>query len=375
MNNSSVNFSYFSDLDEYQGQGQEFSKTRVNELISQEKWSEAYNYLESISSVNAHDHLIPIKLGHLAFKLSNYALAEIWYFLSLQNEKNLDEIWFGLGQVYFAQKSYNKAISAFSTLMHISPRFLYASLSYLKLGISCLKVKEFQNALNYLEQSLTKGDLNKELMAQGYCYMGIANLALRRNENGFKFIEKAAGFIRNFLTSICLGWKLLLTEPLKVLLLVKTMLKQSQKIGEISDFLFIRALAYNKLRKLKKAKKSLALLVRKFPSNLIYGQYLAIVQVRRGKLDKAFGILERLRIIWPFHLALLLNYKKILVKMGRLLEAETVKMQICGILMIHQYDELEIFRTINGSSEDLDEPEFLLSDCPLTECQDYTLIQ
>lgn len=373
MNNSSVNFSYFSDLDE--SQGQEFNKTQINELISQEKWLEAYNYLESISSVNSHDHLISIKLGHLAFKLSNYGLAEVWYFLSLQNEKNLDEIWFGLGQVYFAQRSYNKAISAFSTLMHISPRFLYASLSYLKLGISCLKVKDFQNASNYLEQSLTKGDLNKDLMAQGNCYLGIANIALGRNENGFKYIEKAAGFMRNFLTGICLGWKLLSADPLKVLLLVKTMLKQSQKIGEISDFLLIRALAYNKLRKLKKAKKSLALLVRKFPSNLIYGQYLAIVQVKRGKVEKALGILESLRIVWPFHLGLLLNYKKVLVKLGRLLEAETVKMQVCGILMIHQYDEFEIFKTINGSNEELDEPEFLLSDCPLSECQEYTLIQ
>ena len=166
---------------------------------------------------------------------------------------------------------------------------------------------------------------------------------------------------------------MLFTEPVKVLLLVKTMLKECQKIGEISDLLLFRALAYIKLKKLNKAKKILSFLVKKFNGNLVYGQYLAIVQVKRGKIEKGLNVLERLKSVWPFHLGLLLNYKKLLFRLGRVLEAETVKMQIFGILMIHQYNEYEIMEVFNQSEEELNEPEFLLSDCPISESNEYNI--
>jgi len=373
MMNTPLHFGQVSDPDESSGQSPGSYISITNQLLSQGKTIEAYNYLESIISIHPQDPLIPIKLGHLSFKLSNLQLAEAWYMLSLQNEEHLDEIWFGLGQVFFSQKSYHKALSAYSTLLHINPRFPYTSLSFLKLGICCLKVKDYQTALNYLEFAFSKADLNKNLMAEGNCYMGIASIALGSNENGFKYFEKAAGFMRNFFTSVCLAWRLLSTEPIKVLLLVKTMLKECQKIGEISDLLLFRALAFIKLKKLNKAKKILSLLVKKFRGNLVYGQYLAIVQVKRGKIEKGLGVMERLKVFWPFHLGLLLNYKKLLAKLGRVLEAETVKMQICGILMIHQCNEYQIMEVVNSTVEELNEPEFILSDCPISESHEYNI--
>jgi tetratricopeptide (TPR) repeat protein len=349
----------------------------VNEFLSQGKYSEALNYLQAIESSHYQDQYFSVKLGHLSFKLKKFRESETYYLkaLSYGNSQHIDEVWFGLGQVYFAIKSFKQCISAFTSLLVINPNFAYSSLCYLKLGISSIKLKDFGNSLIYLEKSLIKNDLSRELKAEVFCHIGSAQLATGKNMNIERIFSQAAEFIRNFRTGICLAWKLLETDLRKAVLLCDKMCRECDRIEEIADFKCFKAVALMKLNNFDKAREILQLLTRRFPYNLVYGQYLAIVCIKTGFVFEAAQILEYLKMIWPFQLNVLLNYFRVMKKLLRNAEIETVRMQIIGILMIHQYSENEIFRFIDENNSDLKEPMFVLTDFPSSESPDYNILE
>ena len=349
----------------------------VNEYLLQNKLSEACYYLEAIQTFHSQDQLFLAKLGHISFKLKKFRESESYYLnaLNCSQTQHLEEIWFGLAQLYFSIKNYKQCISAFLSLLLLNPTFKYSSLCYLKLGISSSKLKDFENSLNYLEKSLIKNDLPIDLKAVALCHLGSVKQAMGKDENINGVFKEAAEFIRNFLTGICLCWVYMNTDPIKVLNLCNKMVSESSIIEEITDLKLFKAIALIKMSKYEEAGKILNLLTRRYPNNLVYGQYLAILFYKTGNYVQAGQVLEYLKLVWPFHLNVMVNYVRIMRKLQRFSESETTKMQIMGILMIHSYTNDEILEFLDERSSELNEPVFVLTDCPISLCPDYNILE
>lgn len=351
-----------------------FILLKVNPLLKAGKLNDALTMLEDFSKSSTNNAEILVKLGHLCFKVLKYNEAEKWYVkaLNIESVEFLSQIWFGLGQIYFIQKNYAKSISAFINVLNIEPEFAYSSLCYLKIGYGHYFLRDNQQAVRYVEKSLERGDLNKILMADGFCLLGCVQIGIGDMPKAFSIFDHSASLCKSFRTSICLSWKLIQTDPKKSILLLNK-LSESAKPEELIEYRFFKSIAYIKLQKWMKSLTLLENICRDVPNNYVYSLYLAIVLYNLLKYESSLKILTQILRIWQYKVDLLLSAYVLAGKTNRQLEAMDFYMKAYGILCIHGYSAPDISNIFtNAINTGISEPKFSLLDCPLSKCIEYT---
>ena len=348
--------------------------SKVNPLLKSGKLNEALNLLTEISKSSSNDIEIIVKLGHLCFKIHDYNEAEKWYIKALNSDsvEFLSQIWFGLGQIYYIQKYYPKSISAFINVLNIEPEFAYSSLCYLKIGYGYYFLRDYQQAVSYVEKSLERGDLNKLLTADGVCLLGCVQIGIGDIQKAFSFFDHSASLCKSFRTSICLSWKLIETDPQKSILLLNK-LSESGKPEEVIEYHFFKSVAYIKLQKWKKSLKILEHICRIVPNNYIYSLYLAIALFHLSNYEGSLRILTQILKVWQYKVDLLLPAYVFAGKTNRQPEAMDFYIKAYGILIIHGYSVTDISNIfMNAINTGIAEPKFSLLDCPLSKCTEFT---
>lgn len=346
---------------------------KVNLLIQSQNFEQAYSELIKYSDHESANPEILCKMGHICFHLGRLQEAENYYLTSLnfQTTSNSSEILFGLSQIQYKTKNYGKSITSYLNLLTLFPNFKYFSLCSLKIGVSYLKLKDYTKAVVYLEKSLEKNDLTPLLKSEVFCYLGISFYAFADIGKSFEYFDMASSYSRNFLTGICLAWKLVWTDPIKCVVLCNKMTEDCE-ICQVYDFKLIKALAFTQLSKWEKAVLIFEKLWNDCRQHLVFGEYLVWALWNLAEYERALKVLSVLSGFWCFKVEILVWVYVIAVKDGRNAQVMDTYMKIIGIMNMNGFGNADVNLMLqNAVNGGVTQPKFSLADCPLINCSEY----
>lgn len=347
--------------------------SQVSAVLSSCDLGNAKTLLQELASRNPESAEYLVKLGHVCYKLQSYAESEHYYCkaLSVNCSGFLDQLWFGLGQVYFAQKNYAKSYSAFMGLLSGCPNLKFRSLCYLKLGISCKEMSDFLSSHYYLNSSLAHNDLNLFLRSEALCQLGNnfektgnAGQALTHYLTAFKLV-------RNFRTCSCVAWGYLGFKPALTISICNKFLGKTSNLAERLDIKLLEALGNMRLGYLEKAKQILEDNMRNFGLNIVYLGFLAMVYEKLSELGKTVEICKVIAETWPMkgeswaNLSIAYRY-----------ELKQVESDSCLLEAFTNLNSMEYQKVITKFSNGfyfLSEPAFSITDFPLCEDLRYSI--
>jgi tetratricopeptide (TPR) repeat protein len=280
----------------------------IDSALSKRDYSEAEKLIFKLMSTTSNPE-VPLKLGHLFYIQKKYSKAEQVYqeILPKTTGDLKAEVLFGLGQTYFETKMFSDSHMAFTLLLNSFPEFPYTNLINLKLARILTIFQDFTNATQYLTKVFNSKKANNHSLSEAIVLLAYINEKQGKKSRATTLFQNAVKINKTFRSLSAFALSLLDSKPQMAEKLCQKVLNKDRKLEEWSDFGFLRALAWMKMKEFEKAEESLEDLVKTFPLNYYYSEYLAIVQARIGKKARALEGFQRLRSLHPFDLTNLKN--------------------------------------------------------------------
>lgn len=156
----------------------------IGELISQNRFDEAYVILASHCEKQPQDPILEFKAGWLCYQLGKYSDAERHLKSSLSAQIANGDAHYYLGLTLLKESRPQEAMPEFREACELKPQF---AVGHLHWGISLAKTQSLRGALGQFKQALT---FNPNLAAASY-YSGSICLELGNQEEAIQFFEDA----------------------------------------------------------------------------------------------------------------------------------------------------------------------------------------
>ena len=292
--------------------------SQVNNCLISKNQVEAAKILESACALYPGFSEFPMKLGHLLYSSKEYAKAAEFYNKSLEiaSADQKSQIFFGLGQAYYEEKLYSKSFSAFSMLTDSYPDFKFNYIAYLKMAEICKFLKDYNESISILTKLLNFYSKDKKVMVHIFCQIGSCYELMGNIKNAHCFIRTAWKTLKNFRTVSCMAWIYLKSNPKKAEKICQQFLSSKRPDCEWHDINFLRALALFKLKNFGHSIEILEELVKAYPNNVYYLQYLGIAYFHIGSTFKSLKNFQKVSKIDFFSSENLHNLAVIYKKLG-----------------------------------------------------------
>ena len=289
----------------------------IDNALAKKDYLEAEKLIFELKS-KANLPNVSIKLGHLMFIQKKYSKAEEVYkeILPKLCGDQKAEVLFGLGQTYFEAKMFSDSHMAFTILMNSFPEFSYSNLVYIKLARIMVNFQDFSNAIQYLNKVLSSSKANNNTLSETIVLLAYIKEKQGQKAKASSLYQNAVKISKNFRSLCAIALNSLESKPEISEKLALKVLSKNGKWEEWNDFYFLRSLACLKMKQFEKAEIILEDLVKAFPLNCFYCQYLAIAYLKTGKHLKALEILQRLRSLHPFDSTIMQNLAFAYLKCG-----------------------------------------------------------
>ena len=289
----------------------------IDNALAKKDFSEAEKLIFELKS-KATIPDVSIKLGHLMYIQKKYSKAEeVYKEIIPQLSGDLKaEVLFGLGQTYFEAKMFSDSHMAFTILMNSFPEFSFSNLVYIKLARIMVNFQDFSNAIQYLTKVLNSNKANNNTVSEAIILLGYIKEKQGQKARASSLYQNAVKISKNFRSLCAISFNSLESKPEISEKLALKVLSRNGKWEEWNDFYFIRSLACLKLKQFEKAESILEDLVKAFPLNYFYNQYLGIAYLNAEKQFKALETFQKLRSLHPFDLTTMQNLAFTYLKCG-----------------------------------------------------------
>ncbi|MCA9814981.1 MAG: tetratricopeptide repeat protein [Candidatus Obscuribacterales bacterium] len=157
----------------------------VNELVSQDRWDEAYSVLTRHAQQNRNDHEVNLGLGVLCFNMGRYEEAERYLKLALELQPSSPEIHYQLGLCLLKQDRPKDAMPEFRSACELKSDF---AVGHLHWGLALAAMGSLRGALGQFRQAI-KYNPN---MAAAHYQAGIASFQMEQYEESAQCFQNAA---------------------------------------------------------------------------------------------------------------------------------------------------------------------------------------
>lgn len=301
----------------------------INSALSLENYPLADDHIKALITLNP-DPTFTIKRAHLMFIRKEYQKAEHLYKKVLKSTKEVhnQEIYFGLGQVYYESKMFYDAYLAYNILVSNYPNFKYTDFVYLRLLKIMVFYQNFDEAYNYIKIIMKKGSVGTSIFAEVLVCLALIKYKRRKLDLAIKICGKSRnlneGFNCNLLLLILLAEK----DPREAEKICSSVLNSTQDTKEWKLLCFIRAVIYIRLKKYNKAIQILEENCNNIELEAEYLNYLGIAYHGAGDKIKALEVFQELRTKFSENYENLNNLAYVYNELGMKFEA----FYVCNVM-------------------------------------------